>query len=78
MFTLLAASLLCAITIVPRTRSVPAVLQANVVDVPIFSFFMGNIDTDSPDGVLTLGGVNQTHYEGNVTLTPFQCCCDCC
>ncbi|CAM9408921.1 unnamed protein product, partial [Hapterophycus canaliculatus] len=40
------------------------VLKANVVDVPIFSFFMGNIDTDSPTGVLTLGGVNQTHYEG--------------
>lgn len=39
-------------------------LQAGVVDVPIFSFYMGNVDTDSPTGVLTLGGVNQTHYEG--------------
>ncbi|CAN0511062.1 unnamed protein product, partial [Scytosiphon promiscuus] len=38
--------------------------QAGVVDVPVFSFFIGNIDTDSPTGVLTLGGVNQTHYEG--------------
>lgn len=35
------------------------------MEVPIFSFFMGNIDTDSPNGVLTLGGVNQTHYEGD-------------
>ena len=34
------------------------------MDVPIFSFFMGNIDTEAPTGVLTLGGVNQTHYEG--------------
>ena len=34
------------------------------MEVPIFSFFMGNIDTDSPKGVLTVGGVNQTHYEG--------------
>ncbi|CAN0203777.1 unnamed protein product [Scytosiphon promiscuus] len=39
-------------------------VDANVVDVPIFSFYMGNVDTDSPTGVLTLGGVNQTHYEG--------------
>lgn len=39
--------------------------QSGVVDLPIFSFFMGNIDTDTPTGVLTLGGVNQTHYEGN-------------
>ncbi|CAB1110981.1 unnamed protein product [Ectocarpus sp. CCAP 1310/34] len=39
-------------------------VEANVVDVPIFSFFMGNIDTGSPTGFLTLGGVNQTHYEG--------------
>ncbi|CAN0147112.1 unnamed protein product, partial [Laminaria digitata] len=39
-------------------------VEAGVVDVPIFSFFIGNIDTDSPTGVLTLGGVNQTHYEG--------------
>ncbi|CAM9301589.1 unnamed protein product [Pylaiella littoralis] len=39
-------------------------VDTGVVDVPIFSFFMGNIDTDSPTGVLTLGGVNQTHYEG--------------
>lgn len=38
--------------------------QAGVVDVPIFAFFMGNIDTDAPRGVMTLGGVNQTHYEG--------------
>lgn len=34
------------------------------MDTPIFSFFMGNIDTETPTGVLTLGGVNQTHYEG--------------
>lgn len=38
--------------------------QAGVVDEPIFSFYMGNVDTDSPIGMLTLGGVNQTHYEG--------------
>lgn len=30
----------------------------------MFSFFMGNIDTDAKTGVLTLGGVNETHYEG--------------
>eukprot|EP00903_Cladosiphon_okamuranus_P008049 g7763.t1 len=39
-------------------------VEEGVVDVPIFSFYMGNIDTDSPTGFLTLGGVNQTHYEG--------------
>ena len=38
--------------------------QAGVVDVPIFSFYIGNVDTDTSKGVLTLGGVNQTHYEG--------------
>lgn len=40
---------------------------------PIFSFYMGNIDTDSPTGFLTLGGVNQTHYEGEAraTIRPF-------
>lgn len=43
--------------------------QAKVVDVPIFSFYMGNIDTDSPTGFLTLGGVNQTHYEGEAGAT---------
>lgn len=25
---------------------------------------MGDVDSESPTGVLTLGGVNQTHYEG--------------
>ena len=39
--------------------------KAGAVELPIFSFFMGNIDTDSPNGVLTVGGVNQTHYEGD-------------
>lgn len=35
-----------------------------MVDNPVFSFFMGNIDTEAKTGVLTLGGVNETHYEG--------------
>lgn len=40
--------------------------QAGVIDVPVFSFFMGNIDEGSPNGILTLGGVNQSHYEGEL------------
>ena len=47
--------------------------QAGVVDVPVFSFFMGNIDENSPTGILTLGGVNQTHYEGNCFPKPILC-----
>lgn len=41
-------------------------VQAGVIDVPVFSFFMGNIDEGAPNGILTLGGVNQSHYEGEL------------
>lgn len=41
------------------------------MDTPVFSFFMGNVDTEAPNnGVLTLGGVNQTHYEGDRSSEP--------
>ncbi|CAM9567639.1 unnamed protein product [Discosporangium mesarthrocarpum] len=30
----------------------------------VFAFFMGDVDTNTPNGLLTLGGVEQNHYEG--------------
>lgn len=45
-----------------------------MVENPVFAFFMGNIDTDSPTGFLTLGGVNETHYEGE-EVNAFFCLC---
>ncbi|CAN0286520.1 unnamed protein product [Scytosiphon promiscuus] len=46
-------------------------VEAGVIDTPVFSFFMGNVDNDAPNnGVLTLGGVNQTHYEGCLEWMP--------
>ncbi|CAM9434936.1 unnamed protein product [Choristocarpus tenellus] len=41
-----------------------SLLQAGVLDSPLFSFYLGNVDTDATGGLLTLGGVDQTHYEG--------------
>ncbi|CAB1111798.1 unnamed protein product [Ectocarpus sp. CCAP 1310/34] len=48
-----------------ETNAFEDMVEAGVVGLPIFSFFLGNMDaSEGPHGVLTLGGVNQTHYEG--------------
>ena len=65
---------------IANTQAVPfwqALINNNLLTSPEFSFFITRFVNDQsakpeePGGVLTMGGINSTLYQGNIDFQPF-------
>ncbi|CAD6572710.1 MAG: Vacuolar protease A [Cyphobasidiales sp. Tagirdzhanova-0007] len=47
-------------------------LDQGLLDEPKFSFWLGNADKGGEGGIATFGGVDESHYKGEITYSPVR------
>lgn len=47
-------------------------LDQDLLDEPVFAFYLGDANTEGDDSVATFGGVDKDHYEGELIKIPLR------
>ncbi|KAK2754011.1 Vacuolar protease A [Arachnomyces sp. PD_36] len=47
-------------------------LEQDLLDEPVFAFYLGDTNKDGDDSVATFGGIDESHYTGELTKIPLR------
>lgn len=47
-------------------------LDQDLLDEPVFGFYLGDTNKDGDDSVATFGGIDKSHYTGEMTKIPLR------